>query len=613
MASYHSFLVTWLVFVIAITASPLFEGRSYSNIGGLSSKYDYIVVGGGTSGLVVANRLSEDSGTSVLVIEAGQFDQGEDFITVPGLAGGGIGTKYDWNVTYLPTTYVANRTITRAIGKVVGGGSKLNLMAYVRGSEADYDRFATLGSRGWNWAALFPYFKKTEIFAPPHEDVATEFGITYDPDAHGYHGYINSTFSPWFWPTTKNLVDAAKELNLPIRGDGTGGNGIGAYYVNHNQNHFNFTRCAAREGYYNNFASRQNLHLITGHQVTRLVATTSSHGVRVTGVEFQETSGGNKTTVSVVKEAILAAGSIFTPQILQVSGIGNPDHLRRINVTPVVELQGVGHNLQDHPRLPIPGTVASPLVITNLTTNATFAAEALAEFKINHTGPYSTTITNFAFFLNLGLFSNSTTEIQAEAIAEEASFSTYLPSNTPPDVLKGYQEQYKLLNEQLNATNSAVAEILWRDGTFSIGPMHPYSRGLVEAVSSNTFDKPICYPGFLSNPIDMKIYIEAFKFTRVISNTKAISVLNPQEIAPGPSVVTDEQIEAYIRNNAVSFDHPVGSCKMGPRDKGGVVDAELRVYGTENLRIVDASVLPLLPAAHTMTTVYAVAERVSVP
>jgi choline dehydrogenase-like flavoprotein len=251
------------------------------------------------------------------------------------------------------------------------------------------------------------------------------------------------------------------------------------------------------------------------------------------------------------------------------------------------------------------------LVITNLTSNATFAAEALAEFKQNHTGPYSTPPTNFGFFLNIPQFSNKTAEIQADAIAQAANALTYLPPGTPPAVVEGYQEQYQLLTAQLNATDSAAVEILWRDGLFSVGVMHPYSRGLVKAISSNTFDKPICYPGFLSNPLDMEIYIEVFKFSRLISQTKAMSVLSPVETSPGPDVVSDDQIEIYIRNNTISFDHPAGSCKMGPKDKGGVVDEELRVYGVTNLRIVDASVLPLLPASHTMTTVYAVAERVS--
>lgn len=246
-----------------------------------------------------------------------------------------------------------------------------------------------------------------------------------------------------------------------------------------------------------------------------------------------------------------------------------------------------------------------------MTTNATFAAEALAEFKKDHTGPYSTTSSNFGLFLSLGLFSSKTASIQADAITQAANASAYLPLGTPPEVVKGYYEQYNLLTEQLNATNSAEVEVLWRDGTFSVGVMHPFSRGMVKAISSNTFDKPISFPGFISSPIDMSIYLEAFKFTRLFSKTQAISILNPSETSPGPDVVTDDQIEGYIRKSAVSFDHPVGSCKMGPRDKGGVVDDDLRVYGVKNLRVVDASVLPLLPAAHTMTTVYAIAERVS--
>lgn len=243
-----------------------------------------------------------------------------------------------------------------------------------------------------------------------------------------------------------------------------------------------------------------------------------------------------------------------------------------------------------------------------LTSNATFAAEALAEYEQNKTGPYSSPTGDFLLFLPLTTFSNSTTSIVAQADAQTAA--DYLSADTPTEVVTGYEKELSVLNARLNATDSAIMEYIWDTGALVLGLQHPYSRGTVRAASNSTFDAPIATPGYLSNPIDLQVLIEAVKYTRTIRNTAAIQSLQPVEILPGSDVTSDAGIEEFVRANAGTLYHPAGSCKMGLREEGGVVDTDLKVYGTSNLRVVDASVFPLLPATHIMTAVYGVAEKV---
>ncbi|KAL6408757.1 GMC oxidoreductase [Ilyonectria robusta] len=588
-------------------ASPAFPGQYKARAQQLLTAYDYVVVGGGASGLTVANRLSENPDVTVLVIEAGVLDANEDFVTIPGLAGGAVGTKYDWNLTYVASDSLGGRNVSIPQGKVVGGSTKLNRMVFDRGSKSDYDRWATLGNDGWNWSALLPYFKKNEKFTPATAAIAAEYNITYDAAAHGTSGYMHSTYSPFFWPTTKNMVGALKELKIPIAKDQANGSPIGGYFCPHNQDPVTETRSSAREAYYNNFTKRQNLHLLTGQQVTRIVTQKISGAVKVTDVEYAASKNGARQTVCVKKEAILAAGSIHTPQILQVSGIGNPATLSSINVTTVVDLPAVGQNLQDHVLLAVVNVITAPLTSSNLTSNATFAAEARAQYDNQRQGPYTSPTGDFLAFLPLSTYSKNSTSIHAQAVAQDGT--TFLPAGTPAEVVKGYRKQQSVLNDKLPKSDSAILEAIWADGVFVLGLQHPYSRGSVKASSANIFDAPIADAGLLRNPLDVKILAEGVRFTRTLTATSAIGSLQPFEVVPGASVASDSDLEQFIRSSASTLFHPAGSCKMGKREEGGVVDGKLKVYGVQGLRIVDASVMPLLPASHTMTTVYAVAER----
>ncbi|KAF3015849.1 hypothetical protein E8E14_006513 [Neopestalotiopsis sp. 37M] len=600
-------LARLLLSTATAAAHPAFRGRVIDQRDYLLAAYDYVVVGAGASGLTVANRLSEDAGTTVLVIEAGQFDQGEDIVTIPGLAGGAIGTQYDWNTSYVATEYVENRAISIPQGKVVGGSTKLNRMVFDRGSKSDYDRWEDLGSEGWGFDALLPYFKKNEFFTPPDENIASTYGITYDVSAHGFDGYMNVSYAPFIWPTTKDFASAIEEVGISISPDQANGNAIGGFYIPHNQDPATATRSSAREAYYDTVETRGNLHLITGQQVTRILTDVTGDTVTVTGVEFASGRNASRSSITVQKEAILAAGAIFTPQILQVSGIGDSAYLSSIDVSTVVDLPAVGQNFHDHILLPTVNTIVAPLTASNLTTNATYAAESRELYDTEHTGPYADPTGDFLVFLPLQNFTEQWSTIQTEASAQDPA--AYLANDTAAEVIAGYTQQHELMNEKLGSTDSAILELIWADGTVVLGLEHPYSRGSVKAPSADIFDAPLADPSYLSNPLDVEILVEGVKFVRTLMGADALAALQPFEVVPGVNVTSDEDIASFVRQNAATLYHPAGSCKLGAQEQGGVVDNELKVYGIEGLRIVDASVMPLLPASHTMTTVYAVAEK----
>ncbi|EKG16591.1 Glucose-methanol-choline oxidoreductase [Macrophomina phaseolina MS6] len=594
--------------VVAIYLAPALaypstiKPRVVTNSSGLLPCYNYVIIGGGASGLTVANRLTENPETTVLVIEAGDFDQGEDFIELPGLSGGAVGTKYDWNITYVATADVNNRTVSIPLGKAVGGSTLLNRMLLHRGSAHDYDRWEALGNEGWSWSGLMPYFKKSEVFSPPNADVAAQYNITYDESAHGTDGRIHASYSPWFWPSTENYAAAAKELGINIPLDGQNGEALGAYWMTHAQDPITVRRSSARKGYWDTAADRTNFHLLPNTHVTKLLL----NGSTVSGVEFAASADAERRTVSVSKEAIMAAGAIHTPQLLQLSGIGPASLLSQHGITPVVDLP-VGYGLHDHVMVAIVHNVDLAVQSSNLQSNATFAAEARAQYDSEQTGPYSSATGDILFFLPTENYTTAGPALNEQALAQDAS--AYLDADTPASFVKGYASQHAQLSQNLIASDAATIEAIPADGTILVALMHPFSRGSVKIQSTDPFEAPLADSAFLKNPLDVAVLTEAVKFARTLFNTTAFAPLNPVELVPGANVTTDAAIGEAVRNGATTVFHPVGSCHMGKKEDGACVDAELKVYGVQKLRIVDGSVMPLVPAAHTMGTVYAVAEK----
>ncbi|CAG8949786.1 hypothetical protein HYFRA_00004109 [Hymenoscyphus fraxineus] len=594
--------------VVVSSAPTTFQGTVQRREESLLSSYDYVIIGGGASGLTVANRLTEDSATTVLVIEAGDFDANEDIVTVPGLAGGAVGTKYDWNMTYAANPAIGGREAAIALGKVVGGSTKLNRMVFDRGAKSDYDRWESLGNSGWGWDALLPYFKKNEIFTPPTPEIVNEWGVTVDDSAHGTEGPMHTSYSPFFWPTTKNVIEAFKELGVTTALDQANGGAIGGYFCPHNLDPATKTRHSAREAYFEPVKGRPNLHLLPKRHVTKVVTEKKDGKVIVTGVEYAESKDSTKSTIAVKKEAVLAAGAIFTPQILQLSGIGSSALLSTVGIEAVVDLPSVGQNLHDHVLLTTVNTITtSMLTSANMTSNTSFAAEAQALYDSKKPGPLSTPTGDYLAFLPLEQVTPAFTTIQTAAQGQDVT--KFLPANTPPEVVAGYKAEHKVLTDFLSSPASAYVEFIWADGVLNLGLIQPFSRGFVAITSADPFVFPSADVGFLTNPADVSILVESVKYVRKFMGTKAITPLQPLEVVPGSNVTSDADIEAFVRGAVGTLFHPAGSCKMGKKEEGGCVDGELKVYGVEGLRVVDASMMPLVPGSHTMTTVYAVAEK----
>ncbi|KAL3418008.1 GMC oxidoreductase [Phlyctema vagabunda] len=594
--------------LFCLVAAQRFPGRIVQR-SKLLKKYDYIVVGGGTSGLVVANRLTEDPGVTVLVIEAGHFDKQEDFVTIPLITSGNIqqlgagpeGGIYDWNLTGVPQPELKGRSVQTPAGKVVGGGSVLNGLVYNRGSKIEYDRWEELGNTGWNFDALLPYFKKAETFTPPDPAL----GIEYDPNYHGNTGFVESSFPRFVWPSTRNFINALKELSVKILTDSMGGDAAGGYWFTLSLKAKDQTRSSAR-GFYK--PERPNFHLLTDYQVTKVLFQRRKSKVVASGVEFSAGANRTRHSLPVSREVILAAGTLHTPQLLQVSGIGDGRYLSSLGIKPVVDLQGVGRNYQDHLLAATVHTVDIPVNAGNL-SNITWSAEQRALYDSKREGPYTTTSANFIAFLPLDTFTNNETAVTIASDSSAQIPSQYLASDTPIEVLAGYTAQHELLTRGLTSKSTAHLEFILSDNIIIPTLQQPFSRGSIRINSTSIFARPVIDPRYLSNPLDLKVLVEGFKYSRTIRTTRALQEIGIQEVFPGTSVDTDEEIEDFIRDTVDTIHHHVGTASMLPRQFGGVVDPTLKVYDVQGLRVVDASVIPMLPACHMQATVYAVAEK----
>ncbi|KAF8428992.1 hypothetical protein EV426DRAFT_583223 [Tirmania nivea] len=605
-------LVLLLHVATAVSATP-FLGELKEREEQLLGTYKYVIVGGGTSGLAVANRLSENPKNTVLVIEAGLVDQHEDDLLLQRYHGNTMHSKYDWNVTTVPQTHLGGRVENLPIGKVLGGSSVLNGMMFDRGSPADYDLWESLGNKGWGFKDLLPYFKKSENFTIPSELQVGEFGITWDPSVHGFDGYINSGFPNFIYPQNKNFQTALNSMGIPTSGD-MEGTGLNHYWSPNSIEPTTQTRSYARR-YYDLIQPRPNLHAITSRHVTKLLTKETSEGIQLIGVEFAESKEANRRTVLASCEVILAAGAVHTPQILQLSGIGEKALLKRLGLSVLIDLPGVGQNLQDHPfatlNLNLANVEHSPI---DLEKNATYDAEMKALFYSSRQGPWTAGSPNSVAFLPFSTFSNRSVELLAAYAAQ--SPDTYLRPGLDARVITGHKVQRALLLAALSTPKVATMEFIFLSGAnrklqtpLSVALQHAFSRGYIEINSTDPFAAPIIDLMTGSNPVDLDIYVEALKFARKVVATEAIQILQPTELTPGPLVKTDDELRIFVENTLSTMFHPSGTASMMKREWGGVVDDRLKVYGTTNLRIVDASIQPLIPATHLQATIYAVAEK----
>ncbi|KAI1849569.1 hypothetical protein JX265_013575 [Neoarthrinium moseri] len=590
---------------------PQYELRYLDDSSQLRVSYDYVIVGGGTSGLTVADRLTEDGKSTVLVIENGPLVESPLISEIMG-GFGGMGSGYTYNTMSVPQSHLRNRTFPVLTGRVVGGSSAVNAMMTVRGTSEDYDRWGELFGQGssWNWKNLLPYFKKALSFTLPDPLVASAFNITHDLQYWGNTSHIYAGWPSFQYPGLVPAIDAFREVpgvEFPVD---SGAGRAGVYWFPTFLDPKNVQRSYAKTGHYERI-NRTNYDLIADTRVTKVLF----DGRRAIGVSAQQTRLNTTllSNVNASKEVILAAGAIHTPQLLQLSGLGPKKLLESAGVQTIVDLPGVGQNFQDHPMLSTVQNFTIHPEPSDLFGESNFSTWAQEVWAFNRTGPYSLGVGNVAAWLPMPVISPTYHETIASKL-ETQEHSAFLAPGTDPTVVEGYRAQMKNLASSIRSNNTAFYSLSLTGSRAPGGAsvfLHPLSRGTVNIdVRKPNATEPIVDYRALSNPLDVEILVEFIKFTRLYHFNTSLAAFNPKEIAPGENVKSSEELAAYVQRSITPSEyHPSGTAAMLPRELGGVVNESLLVYGVDGLRIVDASIMPTLPGANTCQTVYAVAEK----
>ncbi|POY72705.1 hypothetical protein BMF94_4535 [Rhodotorula taiwanensis] len=588
--------------------------------------FDYVIVGGGTAGLVMASRLSENSSVTVAVIEAGSTgDEVADKILAPAMAYfGGLAnptSPYDWGYQTTNQSELDARQIFWPRGRVLGGSSAVNGLYMIRPSAIEQDSWASLTSDpdNWGWDPVFASLTKSENYTAPNQARQEEVQMVVNASSHGTNGPIHYSYPGFWYDSIKQWMPTLGNLGVGTH-DPDGGESWGAFIATSAIDPTTWTRSYSKTGYLDPAAGRSNLVTLTGYQVTKVVF----DGTTATGVEFAAGPGaGNATyTVSASKEVILSAGVIGTPQILQVSGVGPSELLTPLGIDVVADLPGVGMHLTDHLSGAITLNTSFPFSGDPMETNTTYAAAQLALWKAGNPDSLYTAPNDAVAYVNLTTLLGSESAAQTFMNELETNKSAAVQAySSNAQVQAGYNATYSAELDDVYPSAVGQAEILLSNtGTYGGYPgavtvqiqaaiQHPLSRGTIKITSNSTFDKPEIDPGYLTHPGDIVILREAFKYARKISQTAPFSEYVYNELSPGAAVSTDAEWEAWLRGVVSTEYHPAGSASMLPKEYGGVVDNAMRVYGVSNLRVVDSSMVPLSLSAHMTAPLYGYSER----
>jgi choline dehydrogenase len=514
--------------------------------------YDFIIVGAGSAGCVLAGRLTSDPSVSVLLLEAGTARE-PLLARVPAVFPKLFKTRHDWAYFTEPEPALATRRLYIPRGKLLGGSSAMNAMIYVRGNALDYDGWAASGADGWSHAEVLPYFLKAE-------DQQRR-----DLPGHGKDGPLRVEDLSCKNPLSSAFVEACGQVGVARTGDfnGPSQDGAGFYQVTQKAGR----RWSAANAYLFPAMKRHNLDLRRGAHALRVVF----QGRRATGVEYFER--GRRHTARAHREVLLCAGAIGSPQLLLLSGVGPADELARLGIPTVHPLDGVGKNLQDHPTVGIAFACKEPISLRNLERPA-----SLLQYIAARKGP---------------LTSN---------VAEAGAFVRSGPDQKAPD-LQFHFVPMLYLDHGLRRP---------KIHGFSFGPafLCPKSRGRVTLASADPFAPPRIFGNHLSHPSEMKALVFGLRFARTIAEAQAFDRYRGAEYPPGAPPRTDAELEARVRASVELLYHPSGTCKMG-KDQLAVVDPELRVHGLEGLRVADASVMPVIVRGNTNAPTIMIAERLA--
>ena len=529
----------------------------------ISKKYgdfDYIIVGAGTSGCLLANRLSADSKNKVLLLEAGGKDD-YFWIRVPvGYLFTMNNPRTDWCFSTEASPGLNGRSLNYPRGKVLGGCSSINGMIYMRGQARDYDHWRQLGNSGWGWDEALKYFKRSEGH------------VLGENEMHGGNGEWRVEGQRLSWEILDAFRDAAAETGIPNTNDFNTGNNEGCGYFEVNQKQG--VRWSAANAFLHPIKSRANLTILTESHVNKL----QFEGNKVIGVRFWR--GNDLFEASVSGEIILASGAIGSPQIMQASGISSGTLSQKIGIQNIIELPGVGENLQDHLQMRLVFKVKNTKTL-NLRANSLFGKIGMGlEYFLFKRGPMTMAPSQ------LGGFAKSDKNKETPNLQYHIQ-----PLST------------EKLGDPLHPFEAFTA---------SVCNLRPESRGHVHIKTQDSREPPKIQPDYLSDPADRKVAADAIKLTRKIVSSPAMKKFEPEEFKPGIEFASDDDLAREAGNIGTTIFHPVGTCKMGPSsDNMAVVDERLKVHGIQGLRVVDASVMPTITSGNTNSPTLMIAEKAS--